>query len=159
MKDTSSMWVDKYAPTNAAQLCMAPKKVKEIRSWMQNPGASRLLVCVGSPGIGKSTMVRILASELGWTLHEWSDSIAAQYHGGGGTLLTTVDRSSSLESFQEFLQGAGAGFVPLQLSLGTKEVSVGHDGKCIIMIDEVSALGNIWCTFCVLSSTLMIVSR
>jgi cell cycle checkpoint protein len=154
MKD-ASMWVDKYAPTNAAQLCMAPKKVKEIRSWMQNP-SGRLLVCVGSPGIGKSTTIRILASELGWTLHEWSDSIAAQYH-GGGDMLTTVDRSSSLESFQEFLQRAGAGFAPLQLSLGTKEVSVG-DGESIIMIDEVSAIDTVLCTFSVPSSTLIIVS-
>lgn len=136
MKDIS-MWVDKYAPKNTAQLCMAPKKVKEIRSWMQNP-ESRLLVCVGSPGIGKSTTVRVLASELGWIIHEWSDSIAAQYHGVGG-MLTTVDRSSSLESFQDFLQCAGVGFAPLQLSLGTNKISVGNE-KSIIIIDEVSTL-------------------
>lgn len=138
-RDTS-MWVDKYAPTTAAQLCVAPKKVKEVRQWLQDPESSRLLVFVGSPGVGKSTAIKVLASELGWTVHEWSDSCSSQHYTGGGGILTSVDRSNSLESFQDFLDRAGAGFSPLQLNLGVKEANTAKDGKSVILIDEVSLL-------------------
>ena len=135
----SSMWVDKYAPTTSAQLCVAPKKVKEVRQWMTDPESSRLLVFVGSPGIGKSTTIRVLASELGWTVHEWSDSSTSQhYTGAGGGILSSVDHTNALESFQDFLDRAGAGFS--SLSLGVEDATVSNDARAqsVILIDEVS---------------------
>jgi len=137
----TKMWVEKYAPSTAAQLCVAPKKVKEVRAWMEDPESTRLLIFVGSPGVGKSTAIQVLASELGLTVHEWNDSSSSQhYTGGGGGVLASVDRSNSLESFQDFLDRAGAGFAPLHLSLGVEETSTTSDGngKSIILIDDVS---------------------
>lgn len=136
----TSLWIDKYAPTSAAQLCVAPKKVKEVRAWLTAPSSSRLMVFVGSPGIGKSTVIKVLASELGWTVHEWNDSSSSQHYTGRGDSLTSVDRSNALESFQEFLDRSGAGFSPLQMSLGVEEAKPASDddGKAVILIDEVS---------------------
>ena len=133
----SSMWVDKYAPTTAAQLCVAPKKVKELRAWMESSDGCRLMVLVGGPGVGKSTAIRVLASELGWMVHEWSDSYSNQYQSGNG-LLATVDQSNSLESFRDFLERTGAGFAPLQMTIGSKQHSLHGGGKSIILVDEVS---------------------
>ena len=139
-KRDTLLWVDKYAPTTAAQLCVAPKKVKEVRTWLlDSEKLSRLLVFVGSPGVGKSTVIKILGQELGWTVHEWSDSFTTRhYNSGGGGSLGSVDQSNSLESFQEFLDHTGAGFSPLELSLGATKMTNTSDAKSIIVIDEVS---------------------
>ena len=32
---SSMLLVDKHAPTNSSDLCVAPKKVKEVRSWIE----------------------------------------------------------------------------------------------------------------------------
>jgi cell cycle checkpoint protein len=139
--------VDKYAPTTAAQLCVAPKKVKEVRTWLlDTEKLSRLLVFVGSPGVGKSTVIQILGQELGWTVNEWSDSYTSRNYsrsgGGGGGSLASVDQSNSLESFQEFLDHAGAGFSPLELSMETTKMTNNSEGKSIILIDELPNLYN-----------------
>lgn len=148
-KVDKSLWTDKYAPTSSTNCCVAPKKSKDIRAWLtaaSNPNqrAPRLLILVGSPGIGKSTIVQVLATELGWNVHEWSDSCTSlPYGGGGGNALASVDRSNALESFQDFLDRTGAGFSQLELSLPGMEQSKPKasgegGGKSIIMIDEVS---------------------
>lgn len=145
-KRDTALWVDKYAPTNSAQLCVAPKKIKEIRTWLTEQ-SSRLLVFVGGPGIGKSTAIKVLASELGWTVHEWSDSCTSQHYTGGGGGGMSVDRSNAIESFQDFLDRSGAGFLPLQLSLGveeTKPAGKSDGGKAVIIIDEVSGCWYEW---------------
>jgi cell cycle checkpoint protein len=146
-KRDTLLWVDKYAPTTAAQLCVAPKKVKEVRTWLlDTEKLSRLLVFVGSPGVGKSTVIQILGQELGWTVNEWSDSYTSRNYsrsgGGGGGSLASVDQSNSLESFQEFLDHAGAGFSPLELSMETTKMTNNSEGKSIILIDEVSMSMN-----------------
>jgi Mrp family chromosome partitioning ATPase len=68
---TSILWADKHTPGNSADLAIAPAKVKAVSEWMQAP-SSKLLVLVGKPGIGKSTMVRVLARELALELMEWN---------------------------------------------------------------------------------------
>jgi cell cycle checkpoint protein len=145
-KRDTLLWVGKYAPTTAAQLCVAPKKVKDVRTWLlDTEKLSRLLVFVGSPGVGKSTVIQILGQELGWTVTEWSDSYTSRNYnsgGGGGGSLASVDQSNSLESFQEFLDHAGAGFSPLELSMETTKMTNNSDGKSIILIDEVSVSMN-----------------
>lgn len=135
----SSLWVDKYRPKDAAKLCVAPKKVKEVRSWMQDSSSSsssrRMLVWVGSPGVGKSTTIQVLASELGWTVHEWSDSYSTHFQRNSSLL--SVDQTNSLGSFEEFLQQTGAGFAPLALSSSSSSTP---PRKSVILIDELPNL-------------------
>lgn len=65
--DTRS-WVDKHAPQRTHEVCINPRKLKEIRSALQDMvvGAlkCRLLVLAGSSGSSKSTVIKCLASEL-----------------------------------------------------------------------------------------------
>jgi len=158
----SLMWVDKYAPTNAADLCVAPKKVKEIREWMvqthsppqsdqswsrsaamdggyqqqqqqqqqREPIVPRLLVLVGSPGVGKSSTVHVLASELGWTVHQWNDAQQDTAAGGGYShdAALSVRWQSQLSSFGEFLGSAGSGFSPLALDGGGSAAAAAGGG-------------------------------
>jgi len=61
-KDTSSaqqaLWVEKYRPERVDQLVVAPKKISEIRQWLQSfsslSNGPKLLVLTGGPGIGTS---------------------------------------------------------------------------------------------------------
>jgi cell cycle checkpoint protein len=83
------LWTDKYVPQSSNDLAVAPKKVKEVSSWLRKP-SGRLLILVGSPGIGKSTMVQCLAKEQKTNVAEWTE--------------TTAD--NGIRSFEAFLQHA-----------------------------------------------------
>ena len=165
--EAAMMWVDKYAPQTSADLCVAPKKVKEIREWMiqasnkttssssggsdpfvagsagggmgsfgmqyQQPHAAmaampptsggepvpQILILVGSPGVGKSTTIRVLASEMGWAVHQWNDaqqdtpSGGARYGSGSFDSAMSVRYQSQMSSFEEFLAAAGTGYTAL----------------------------------------------
>jgi cell cycle checkpoint protein len=113
------LWADKYAPLTSNDLAVAPKKVKEIVTWMteSNNRSPKLMILVGNPGIGKSQTVRVLAKEMGWTLHEWTESFSTttadkMYYGNSPDLLS-MDQSSPMASFETFLKQAGAGFSSL----------------------------------------------
>ena len=71
-----ALWTDKHAPLKSVDLAVAPKKVKEVAAWMQKAD-SKLLILIGKPGIGKSTMVRLLAKELHIDLQEWKEGTTA----------------------------------------------------------------------------------
>lgn len=135
IQDTT-IWVDKYAPQNIDDLCVAPKKVQEVRSWMETRSPSKkFLILVGSPGIGKSTMVRLLAKHSDATLHEWSDSYSNNNNFPCGTL--SVEQISPLKSFEEFLHRCGAGFTPMVRSGRFASIN-----KSIILLDELPNLYN-----------------
>jgi cell cycle checkpoint protein len=129
----STLWVDKYAPKNTADLCVASKKVEEVRCWMETRSPSeKMLILIGSPGVGKSTLVRLLAKELDWTVHEWSDSYSNKSDSLGPM---SVEQISPLRSFEEFLQRTGAGFRPL-----LRSESRASKAKSIILLDELPNL-------------------
>ena len=106
----NEMWVEKYKPKTSKSLCIAPKKVKEVKSWLEafydnsnedrafgrNGVRSRakLLVLVGSPETGKSAMIRILSEELNLSVLEWNDS-----YGEGGHR----EDYSQIALFEQFL--------------------------------------------------------
>jgi len=50
------LWVDKYKPQRVDQLVVAPKKISEIRQFLESFSPSsyapKLLILTGSPGIG-----------------------------------------------------------------------------------------------------------
>jgi cell cycle checkpoint protein len=78
------MWTDRYAPTKLEDLCIAPKKVKQVKEWLED-GTAGMLILVGSPGIGKSTLVKILCRKV----HEWVEEPSCV---------------SPIQSFASFLQ-------------------------------------------------------
>ena len=140
---TAAMWVDRFTPTSSADLCIAPKRVKEISSWMIDAvkgNQLKLLVLVGNPGIGKSTMIRVLAKELSLDVLSWNESYVPWKADEGNGFLS-VERSSPIDSFQEFLQTSGNGFSLLQLSNSSKDTpSEEPNQKSIILLEELPNL-------------------
>jgi cell cycle checkpoint protein len=130
---STALWVEKYAPRKASDLCIPPKKVSEVRSWIQAAVAGmtpcKLLILVGSPGTGKSTMIRVLADELALEVHEWSESHSTRLYGGRGSGILSVDQQSPLKSFQEFLKQTGVGYQSLTFSGLGSSMEVSDDGR------------------------------
>lgn len=115
------LWIDAHAPQTLDEVCVAPKKIREIRHWLNSgssssttatttgdgDGGSGLLIVVGNPGIGKSTAVHCLARELGRPILEWTESVASHQRSADTTDLA---QPSPLDSLEQFLQQARAGY-------------------------------------------------
>ncbi|KAL9187533.1 hypothetical protein ACHAXT_001636 [Thalassiosira profunda] len=180
---SSEMWIDKHAPRTSKELCVAPKKVEEVRQFLsshveyvqsrregrgeatssgaqpKNPWDEpdrgtvapqcKLMVLVGSPGVGKSAMVRALAHEMRVEILTWDDAHAefnAHHHHGG----EYIPYQSQLSSFEEFLARGGAGMESLAVggagdtsSDSGRKRARGTDSRCegsVILIEEVPNL-------------------
>jgi cell cycle checkpoint protein len=118
--DSTAMWVDRFTPSSSTELCVASKRVKEIKAWIEealSENTKKLLVLVGNPGVGKSTCIHVLAKELSIDVLSWNESYVPRnedsFRNPG---LLSVEQSSPIDSFSEFLQQSGTGFSSLQLS-------------------------------------------
>jgi len=165
--DTAVMWVEKFAPKSSSDLCVAPKKVKEIKSWIQSCVATsicdssdsrnllitsqkqKLLILVGSPGVGKSTTVRMIAKELNLPVLTWNESFNPR--GMDSRSLFSVEQTSALDSFNEFLQQSGSGFVSLKFTSSSVTTAItgeeinfpsenNNNNKAIILIEDLPNL-------------------
>ncbi|KAL7534070.1 hypothetical protein ACHAXR_006427, partial [Thalassiosira sp. AJA248-18] len=163
--NNTEMWIDKHAPRTTKELCIAPKKIEEVKTFLSshvsytqslrkqqqqhndnttnqhqqsnkpwempstitdNPviaPQTKLMILVGSPGVGKSTMVRTLANETKIEILTWNDAhidynmqqASSDYSnnmGGGGGYLPY---QSQLNSFEEFLSQGGVGMESLDV--------------------------------------------
>ena len=70
-RKNNDMWTDQYAPTEVSELCVAPKKVKQVQEWLED-GAGGMMILVGSPGIDNSTMAKLVCNKV----HEWVEEPA-----------------------------------------------------------------------------------
>ena len=77
---SSTLWSERFAPLCVADLAVHKARIDTLREWLSAPapapGAAaarggRLLILHGASGVGKSTTVRLLASELGMDVAEW----------------------------------------------------------------------------------------
>lgn len=114
------MWVDQYAPTTQQELCVAPKKVQEVMEWLQleENQKQKLLILMGRPGCGKSTMLRVLCREMGISILEWDDTYSSTF-GASSSSSFQIESVSPMNSFERFLQQSGAGYASL---LATNEM-------------------------------------
>ena len=163
MKNTE-MWIDKHAPRTIKELCVAPKKIDEVRNFLSShisytayqrkqkqkqqtqsnnsttnpltnynpwemsnkniqptPPQTKLMILVGSSGIGKSTMIKTLAREMNIEIITWNDihvdyNMSHDIDGGGG--MAYLPYQSQLHSFEEFLKSGGVGMKSLDLLVG-----------------------------------------
>lgn len=72
-EDTNESWISAFEPKGAADLAVHVQKVDSVRNWLKfcRPNKSSCLLLTGPPGCGKTACVRVLATELGYELHEW----------------------------------------------------------------------------------------
>jgi len=149
------MWTEKYSNLEESKdLCLQPRKIKEVKAWIEsalsssNKDASKFLLLVGSPGIGKSTMCHVLAKELELGLLEWSDaqsSIVSHTKYESSSSLLSFNYQSSLSSFQEFLQSAASGCGSLDLARPAANTAMTtyidkQKRGYLLLIDEVSSI-------------------
>ncbi|EPY29144.1 replication factor C subunit 1 [Strigomonas culicis] len=77
----STLWADKYKPRTIAQMCY-PVCANKIKAWVEgfepagtgDPKKPRAALLSGPPGVGKTTTVYVVATELGRTVIEYNAS-------------------------------------------------------------------------------------
>ncbi|KAF1813605.1 hypothetical protein P152DRAFT_513026 [Eremomyces bilateralis CBS 781.70] len=109
-------WTERFGPISIDELAVHVKKVKDIRSWLENVYTGRerrrFLVLKGPAGAGKTTTISLLAKELGIEITEWRNQEAME---------TSEGFVSMGAKFDEFLRMAGK-FGSLALSDGSGTV-------------------------------------
>ncbi|ORZ01842.1 Rad17 cell cycle checkpoint protein-domain-containing protein [Lobosporangium transversale] len=128
-------WVEKYAPTNIEEVAVHPGKIANVREWLQiytdprNPqrdfSGGAILVLSGPAGSGKTTVLRILAKEMGLNIVEWINTVnennviqRPKMPGQDNWGPSSVDEEyiPVMRAFQEFFARAHR-FRPLQTTL------------------------------------------
>lgn len=65
MKDLKDLWVEKYRPKTVEDYVFRDElQRKQIQTWIKDKSIPHLLLS-GSPGIGKTTMAKMLVNEIG----------------------------------------------------------------------------------------------
>jgi len=73
------LWTDKYSPKTVKDLIGHSSVCSQVAQWLSltvRPAGERGLLLTGPPGIGKSTLIRIVAKELGYHIAESNASDA-----------------------------------------------------------------------------------
>jgi cell cycle checkpoint protein len=171
--DTSGeLWCEKFQPTSINDLCIANKKIQEVASWIQsschsalssrnqsnclynssisdNSRGGKLLILVGSPGIGKSTMISCLVKEMNISKMEWVESSYTSSGSSSFGYLTQnqhqrffLEHHSPIQSFEQFLKRSGPGFHSLQITTNSVNQQPKQQEKqqSIIVLDELPNL-------------------
>ncbi|KAH7171063.1 Rad17 cell cycle checkpoint protein-domain-containing protein [Dactylonectria macrodidyma] len=135
VNDDSRPWSERFGPRNLDELVVHKKKVSDVRRWLEDVSAGRmrqrLLVLKGAAGSGKTTTMRLLASDMGCELLEWRNPT-----GNSGLGLVSVSAQ-----FEEFL-GRGGKFgaldtdSPGSTAPSSSQTSSTHQSKRVILIEE-----------------------
>lgn len=128
-------WPERFGPRNLDELAVHKKKVADVRRWLDDVMTGRMrqrvLILKGAAGSGKTTTMRLLASEMGLELLEWKNP----------TAVTGTGFVSSSAQFGEFL-GRGGKFGTLDVEGSTDSTPTSSSGagpsraKRVILIEE-----------------------
>lgn len=70
-------WSERFGPRNLDELAVHKKKVADVRRWLEDVMSGRMrqriLILKGAAGSGKTTTVRLLATDMGCELIEWKN--------------------------------------------------------------------------------------
>ncbi|KAG8780101.1 Cell cycle checkpoint protein rad17 [Ceratobasidium sp. 428] len=107
------LWVDLHAPTTQESLAVHPKKVEDVRRWLNEALTGgptgklrryrRILVLTGPSGCGKTATLRVLANEFDMEIVEWYAS-SDEFAMAGGN----YDYESAMTKLVAFLDRAGS---------------------------------------------------
>lgn len=175
-ESSTDLWIDKHFPKTSTDLCIAPKKIEEVRTWLvshvqarqqrrhatayRNGSSSnfeiqrslyeappsQLMILVGSPGVGKSTLIHVLSKELKLNVLKWNNDVHTDYIASKGE--EYVPYQSQLASFEEFLIGVGTDMDSLDEKGGEER----FDGS-VILIEEVRICKMMRQSLCIMSSS------
>ncbi|CAD8132236.1 unnamed protein product [Paramecium pentaurelia] len=133
IKQKCQLWTNKYAPSKVSD-CLDQTHVTNIVKWLDKWGKSQLEICPGSfqsqnfaakalllsgpPGIGKTTIIRLIAKQKSYQLIEWNAS--------------DVRSKLQIENYVKHLQD--------NTVLRFKDANLISEGKTIILMDEVDGM-------------------
>ena len=96
-------WTDVYCPQSLEELAVHPKKIADVRNWLESVLNGRiyqrLLVLKGPAGAGKTTLLSLLSKQLGVSVLEWHNPDLSDIASG--------DYVSFSSQFADFLSRAG----------------------------------------------------
>ncbi|CEO98756.1 hypothetical protein PBRA_006870, partial [Plasmodiophora brassicae] len=137
--DQRLLWVDKYAPDAAGDLCVHARKLGELRQWLAR-GRGGVLIVSGPAGSAKSTSISVLASELQYSVVYWNESFDLSSHAFTVREQSRrerdtdrcVDRESRLASFRRFLSQ----------SQRYGSLAFGSGSRKLVVVDELPLLAK-----------------
>lgn len=137
----TQLWVEKHAPIALVDVVVHSKKVGEVRAWLEErvrtpaelQTGSRVLVLTGPAGVGKSTVVRLLAKLMSLELFEWKTPTPTQWQEHLHQASSGNGYRSKLDEFEMFLENARKfPLLPVQSSTST---SPGNRVKVLLLED------------------------
>jgi len=121
-------WSDRHAPKNSSQLAVNPKKVGEVKTWLQfNMKSKRpgILLLLGPSGSGKTATIKVLAQEMNCYVQEWSNPLEnIEYKKDSANQFSEIPYVSQSKSFTNFMLRAN------------KYLSLGHGNSKIILLED-----------------------
>ncbi|XP_020699959.1 cell cycle checkpoint protein RAD17 isoform X5 [Dendrobium catenatum] len=153
------LWIDKYEPSSIAQLAVHKKKIEEVKCWLEDRlvtskgSLGNVLLLTGKTGVGKSTAVRVIASQLGAQLCEWTTptptlwqehvhNINSEYH----KVDIGENSTNHCEELVSFLERAGAhkvAFNPLTVNSIKKVLSMlCQEEKCDVTPEQIDQIAQ-----------------
>ncbi|KAJ3682598.1 hypothetical protein LUZ60_015171 [Juncus effusus] len=108
---TKELWAEKHKPQSLSDLAVHKKKVEEVKNWLeerlntprQGFGDYTLLI-TGQAGVGKSTVIQVLAKELGFELCEWKTPTPTLWSEHLHNTNSGLRYMSKLEEFETFTE-------------------------------------------------------
>lgn len=131
-------WTQNYAPVDLEELAVHPKKVADVREWLEGVFSrsrhQRLLVLKGPAGVCKTSTVRLLSKALNTTILEWHNPDVSDFN--------ATDYVSLSAQFADFLTRAGCfhrlEMVSLLSSVVPQKLGTPDDalGKRLVLVED-----------------------
>ena len=133
-------WLDRYVPQRETDLVIRPAKIREFRKWVE--GTTRALaraeqhaqpLCIlsGPSGVGKTTLVRVVARSLALVVNEFDDTPTQRFVKGNRADVH-VPYESRVAAFRRWL-AAGSSFT--SLAMGPQAPAAGAPARQLLLLD------------------------
>lgn len=146
--DVSENWMDCFAPSTSEDLAVHPKKIGDVRNWLQHCEAMRkkypaqICLLTGPAGCGKTATLRVLAQEMGYELQEWiNPTDCEEINALGDQPNEGTYMGSQLQAFKSFLLRASR--YKSLLSTGNKRLLLVEDFPNCLLKDAAATFEDL----------------
>ena len=141
---SNELWVDKYSPKTVKEIIGHSSVCSQVAQWLSltvRPPSERGLLLTGPPGIGKSTLIRIVAKELGYHVAESNASDARTASVLRGQIALGMRRLRKevivMEEADGCDRGGSAELAQLIVKSPTPIICVANDARAVASLSKV----------------------